>query len=213
VTNGYYGQLTLLLGNGDGSLRAPLQIPEMGNLLWVGAGDWNGDGRLDLATTRESGNTVHVLLNQGDGRFTPGDYYGVGNGSKSGLVTDLDGDGRADIVTANQYGASISTLIQVAAEVVTNVPPPANAGASTLALYGWSIGARVHEVSFRLATSEPARLEVHDLAGRRVLVRDLTGFRAGANRIELAEARTWPSGIYFPRLMQGSRSARATRCQ
>jgi len=50
------------------------------------------------------------------------------------------------------------------------------------------------------------------LAGRRVLVRDLLGLGPGANRIDLAEARSWTSGIYFARLTQGTRSARAKWC-
>jgi VCBS repeat protein len=212
VANGYYGEVDLLFGNGDGSLRAPVEIPDPGDLQWIGAGDWNGDGRLDLATTRQSGNTVHVLLNHGGGTFASSDYYGVGEGPAEGLVTDLDGDGRLDIVTANSYGASISTLMGIADPAVTGVSPPAAAGASSLALYGMPIGAGARQVSFRLATSEPARLEVHDLAGRRVLVRDLSGFGPGANRIELAEARSWTSGIYFARLTQGTRTARAKWC-
>ncbi|HEV8265772.1 MAG TPA: VCBS repeat-containing protein [Gemmatimonadales bacterium] len=212
ATNGNYGWVSLLLGNGDGSLRAPVKIIEPGDLQSIGAGDWNGDGRLDLATTRQSGNTVHILLNHGAGTFASGDYYGVGEGPAQGLVTDLNGDGRADIVTANEYGSSISTLMGIADPAVTNVPPPAPAGTSTLALYGLPIGAGVRQVSFRLATAEPARLEVHDLAGRRMLVRDLSGFGPGANRIELAEALAWQSGIYFARLTQGSRSARAKWC-
>jgi hypothetical protein len=53
----------------------------------------------------------------------------------------------------------------------------------------------------------PARLEILDLAGRRVAARDLDWSAAGAMQVEIAPAP--PSGLYFARLRQGGRSAHA----
>jgi hypothetical protein len=52
--------VSLLLGNGDGSLRAHVDYPFEAVSLAVA--DINGDGRLDLAMTQTWGDTVDVLL-------------------------------------------------------------------------------------------------------------------------------------------------------
>ena len=45
----------------------------------VVAGDFNGDGRIDLAVANQGGNTVSVLLGNGDGTFQPQVTYAVGS--------------------------------------------------------------------------------------------------------------------------------------
>ena len=42
------------------------------------AGDFTGDGRLDLAVANDGDNTVSVLLGNGDGTFQPQVTYAVG---------------------------------------------------------------------------------------------------------------------------------------
>src|SRR2546421_23675 len=47
-----YGTVSVLLGNGDGTFAAPRTLflaSDQGGALSVTAGDFNGDGRLDLA--------------------------------------------------------------------------------------------------------------------------------------------------------------------
>ena len=84
---------------------------------------------------------------------------------------------------------------------------------SPLALYGWSAGSHgARQVAFSLATFAPARLEVYDAAGRRLLDRTLERLNPGPHRIDLAEAVTWKAGIYFVRLVQGLHLARAKWC-
>src|SRR5262245_64097266 len=45
----------------------------------VAVGDFNRDGRHDLAVSNFSTNTVSVLLGNGDGSFQNAVHYGVGN--------------------------------------------------------------------------------------------------------------------------------------
>ena len=42
------------------------------------AGDFNGDGRLDLAVANQGGDTVSVLMGNGNGTFQPQVTYPVG---------------------------------------------------------------------------------------------------------------------------------------
>jgi hypothetical protein len=63
-------------------------------------------------------------------------------------------------------------------------------------------------VSFRLADSSPARLELIDASGRRVLAREVGSYGAGEHVLELTGKRV-PAGIYYVRLTQGDRSVSA----
>jgi hypothetical protein len=61
-------------------------------------------------------------------------------------------------------------------------------------------------ITFTLPTAAPARLELIDLGGRRVLSRDVGALGAGSHRIEIDAARDRSLGMYFLRLSQGGQS-------
>ena len=78
----------------------------------VVAGDFNGDGRADLAVANEgsidsSGNSipgtggVSVLLGAGDGTFQDQVAYAAGSDPQALVTGDFNGDGRADLAVAN----------------------------------------------------------------------------------------------------------------
>jgi len=91
------------------------------------------------------------------------------------------------------------------------VEPPAAVGG--LALAGlWPNPSRSgFAITLSLADASPAHLEVLDLAGRRVLTRELENLGPGRHVVSLDEARTLPAGVYLLRLWQGGqmRSRRA----
>ena len=62
-----------------------------------------------------------------------------------------------------------------------------------------------------LASAEPASLEILDLAGRRVLARDVGALGPGQHVVHLGDGARIPPGIYMMRLVQGReiRHARA----
>ncbi len=72
-------------------------------------------------------------------------------------------------------------------------------------------GGREVRLAFVLETHERARVELMDVAGRRVLSQDLGSLGAGEHEISIA-SRGLPSGQYFVRLLQGRalRNARLT---
>jgi hypothetical protein len=70
-----------------------------------------------------------------------------------------------------------------------------------------SPGARILTVAFSLPSSSPARLELLDLAGRKIIARDVGALGPGSHVVNLAEGRALPAGVYLIRLTQGSRSA------
>ena len=65
------------------------------------AGDFTGDGRLDLAVANAGDGTVSVLLGNGDGTFQPQVTYAVGSGPDAIVAGDFTGDGRIDLAVAN----------------------------------------------------------------------------------------------------------------
>ena len=66
----YLDNVSVLLGVGDGTFAAQAKYTVADSPRSVTTGDFNGDGFIDLATTRYFGGKVTVLLNQSSGGFT-----------------------------------------------------------------------------------------------------------------------------------------------
>ena len=65
-------------------------------------------------------------------------------------------------------------------------------------------------VTFALPSSAPARLELLDVSGRRVVTREVGALGAGPHVVALAANRSLPPGLYLVRLAQGV-NVRVTR--
>jgi uncharacterized protein (TIGR03437 family) len=65
--DGDYQNLDIFLGNGDGSFGPDLSTSVGERPSSVAVGDFNGDGKLDLAVANENSNNISVLINRGSG--------------------------------------------------------------------------------------------------------------------------------------------------
>jgi hypothetical protein len=105
------GTVSVLLGNGDGTFQPAVRYGA-GYLPWgVTVGDFNGDGKLDLAVSSVEYASVHVLLGNGDGSFQSAVFYQTPAGSISVAVGDFNGDSFPDLAVANYFDTSVSVLI------------------------------------------------------------------------------------------------------
>jgi hypothetical protein len=77
----------------------------------VAVGDFNGDGRPDLAVTIIFGHYVSVLLGNGDGTFQTAQNYNVGGTPLAVAVGDFNSDGRPDLAVSNSDTNNVSVLL------------------------------------------------------------------------------------------------------
>lgn len=106
------GSLTVFLGDGTGRFTAQAPVPVAASpLSSVVAGDFNADGKVDLAVAQGNSNLVSVLLGKGDGSFQSGTPYVVGNGPARIIAADLTGSGATDLVSLNQLSNTFSVLV------------------------------------------------------------------------------------------------------
>ncbi|HXJ94619.1 MAG TPA: choice-of-anchor D domain-containing protein [Terriglobia bacterium] len=78
----------------------------------VVTGDFNGDGRLDLAVANYGDNTVSVFLSNGDGSFRAAQTTATGPGPVGLAAGDFNADGKLDLAVANgNLSSTISILL------------------------------------------------------------------------------------------------------
>jgi len=105
-------QVLVLLGNGDGSFQSPVSY-DVGSsrATDVVVGDFNEDGKLDLAVTVFLDNAVSVLLGKGDGTFENGIQYATQTGPGSAIAADFNNDGKLDLAVQTELGGWVSILL------------------------------------------------------------------------------------------------------
>jgi len=87
---GVLGTVSVLLGNGDATFRAPESFTVGGiHPLFISGGDVNRDNKPDIVTANFNSNTVSVLLGNGDGTLQAPQMFGVGVNPSEVKVADL----------------------------------------------------------------------------------------------------------------------------
>jgi len=104
VANWNGNDVSILLGNGDGTFQPAVNYNVTFGPQSVAVGDFNGDGKLDLAVANYFGEALSILLGNGDGTFQAHVNYKAGSGPVWVAVGDFNGDGRLDFAVADFDG-------------------------------------------------------------------------------------------------------------
>jgi FG-GAP-like repeat/Abnormal spindle-like microcephaly-assoc'd, ASPM-SPD-2-Hydin/FG-GAP repeat len=129
--NALANSFSVLLGNGDGTFQPPASYGAGSYPFGIAAGDFNGDGQVDLAVSNPqcptvpwlmfpattaapcSAGSTTVVLGEGGGIFggSPVGSSAVGTAPTFFLPADLNGDGKTDLVVVNQGDDTVSVLL------------------------------------------------------------------------------------------------------
>jgi hypothetical protein len=185
VVNGYGGTetLSIFLGNGDSTFQPQVTYNAGIDPVGLVAGDFNGDGFVDLVAVDRANDTVNVMLGNGDGTFQPMVTYPVGNLPYAGVIGDFDGDGNLDLAVNNSDDGTVSIL------------------------FGNGDGTFRPQVTYNVGTA-PRSLAVGDFNGDGVLDLAVTNF--GDNTVTILLGKSDHSGgfqVQAPVLATGTNPA------
>jgi hypothetical protein len=117
--------VTILPGNGDSTFQQPLTVPlpPGAEPTSIVAGDFNNDGRTDLAVTDTALNAVSILMGNGDGTFVSSTIP-VPGGPHAIAVGDITGNGILDLAVACAGSSDVTILLGDGHGDFTPLPNP-----------------------------------------------------------------------------------------
>ncbi|HEV8702386.1 MAG TPA: VCBS repeat-containing protein [Candidatus Polarisedimenticolia bacterium] len=157
------GGVQIHIGRGDGSFDSPRPAVSLGDgdANALATGDFDGDGRPDLAVVNFLKNNLTVALNTGLASFGSPVTYTTGAGPRAVVAGDLNRDGLDDLAVADATGSTVSVLLSLGGALAAAVDYPVGEGPSALA-----IGDFDGDGHADLATADPGSDTVSVLAGR-----------------------------------------------
>lgn len=111
VPNPNSNNLSILLGNGDGTFKPNVKYRVGQSPTVAAVGDFNHDGKLDVLVANNSSNDVSVLLGKGDGTFQTAVEQSVGKNPAALALGDFNRDGKLDAVVTDAGSGQISVLL------------------------------------------------------------------------------------------------------
>jgi hypothetical protein len=112
VANDIGSDVSVLLGNGDGTFQPKVNYTTGAYPDAVVLRDFNGDGKVDIAVrSSQSPYVISVLLGNGDGTFRPAMFTNTNSCSGSLVGGDFNGDGKVDLACTNPANNTVAILL------------------------------------------------------------------------------------------------------
>lgn len=118
IINDSHNSVGLYTGNGNGTFDYPVGLDVLSDDIFLGryyfeqdykdiaAGDFDGDGDLDIAITSTT-SFLQIMLNDGTGRFTANGRVTVGQAPVHVGAADFNNDGVIDLASINQDSKNV----------------------------------------------------------------------------------------------------------
>jgi hypothetical protein len=105
------GSVSFLAGDGVGGFATAVVFPAGTDPEGVAAGDFNQDGKPDLAIANQQADMISILLGNGGGAFSAPTYFPAGGDGPSDItVADFNADLKPDLVVGNIYDRTFAIL-------------------------------------------------------------------------------------------------------
>jgi hypothetical protein len=106
------GSITVLLNRGDGTFQTGVKYETGPNPMALVTGDFNNDGKLDLAVAAnvDTVGMTSIFLGNGDGSFQRSADYVEGFGITALALADFNGDGKADLAVVSNLNQTVFLL-------------------------------------------------------------------------------------------------------
>ena len=130
------GGVQIHAGRGDGSFDPPRPAVNLGDsdATALATGDFDGDGRADVAVVSFQRSNVAVALGTGLGSFGSPMTYSTGAGPRAVVAGDFNGDGIDDLAVADATASTVSVLLSLGSEMAEAVDYPVGEGPRALAI-------------------------------------------------------------------------------
>ncbi len=144
VTNSQDVNLSVFrnISSGTGSIAfAPKTDFATGTLPYaVAPADLDGDGKIDIAATDATANTISVLVNTSAGTgsvsFAAKADLTTAAYPRSIAIADFDNDGKPDLASANNTATSVSVLRYILPPSISSFAPTSAPGGATITITG-----------------------------------------------------------------------------
>lgn len=114
-TTGTPGDISLILGNGNGTFQAANNVPALDNNQAIAVGDFTNNGDMDVLSVSGSStptDNAMLLLGNGAGGLTAQAPFSLPFGNVAAVaVGDFNGDGNLDFAVVNEVNSSVSIFL------------------------------------------------------------------------------------------------------